>query len=188
MHSIEARIIPLLQGKHSQGIDLLYDHYADALYGVAKMIVKDDSLAKDVLQESFVKIWQNGPKYDPAKARLFTWLLTITRRTAIDKLRSTQNRSSKEIQTQTHNVNTVDNGSLNIDSIDVNDHLTSLDGKYQLVLQALFFKGMTQQETSDALNIPLGTVKTRLRNGLKALRKIFGDSEITIILVILMMS
>lgn len=188
MHSIEARIIPLLQRKHSKGIDLLYDNYADALYGVAKTIVQDESLAKDVLQESFVKIWQNGPKYDPAKARLFTWLLTITRNTAIDKLRSAQNRSNKEIQIPEHNVNTVDNRSFNIDGIDMNDQLKKLDDKYQLVLQALFFMGMTQQETSESLNIPLGTVKTRLRNGLKALRKIFGDSEITIILVILMMS
>lgn len=187
MHPLESRIIPLLQGKNNKGIELLYDHYADSLYGVIKKIISDDSLAKDVLQETFVKIWKKGHTYDPNKAKLFTWLLTIARNTAIDKIRSVQNRSGKEIQMPEYDVNTSGKTSLSVDALDVKDHLDGLEHKYKQVIQALFFQGMTHQEASKALDIPLGTVKTRLRFGMKQLRKIFGDSEITIILLIMMM-
>lgn len=187
MHPIESRIIPLLQGKHNKGIELLYEHYADTLFGVIKTIVKDDSLAKDVLQESFVKIWKKGHLYDSKKSRLFTWLVTIVRNTAIDKIRSVQNRSGKEIQMPDYDVNSSGTTSLSVDTLDVKDHMEHLELKYKLVIHALFFQGMTQREASKALDIPLGTVKSRLRFGMKQLRKIFGDSEITIILLIMMM-
>jgi len=186
MHPIELRIIPLLQGKNNKGIELLYDHYADTLYGVIKTIVKDESLAKDVLQESFVKFWQKGHLYDPKKSRLFTWLLTITRNTAIDKIRSLQNRRGKEIQMPEYDVNVGGTNSMFVDGIDIQEQLGRLEVKYKQVIHALFFQGMTQQEASEALDIPLGTVKTRLRSGMKQLRKIFGD-KITIILLIMMM-
>jgi len=85
---LEAHIVQLLGEEDERAVGLIYDNYADTLYGVAYKITKDDALAQDALQESFVKIWKKAASYDAKKAKLFTWLFRITRNTAIDKLRS----------------------------------------------------------------------------------------------------
>lgn len=171
---IEKDIIQLLKKGDKKALSLLYDNYSDSLYGVAFKITKDEALAKDALQESFVKIWKNSHKYDPEKAKLFTWLYRITRNTAIDKLRSFNNRNSREVQIDNSNVYTLQTNSLNQDVIDLKQHVDKLEGKYKTVLNALFFEGMTQQEASDELNIPLGTIKSRLKIALRELRKVYS--------------
>ena len=75
---LEKHIVELLQERNDKAISLLYDHYGDTLFGVAYKVVKDEELAQDVVQESFVKIWKKSDSYDPAKAKLFTWLFRIT--------------------------------------------------------------------------------------------------------------
>ena len=82
---LENHIVELLHERNEKAISLLYENYSDTLYGVAYKVVKDEMLAQDVLQESFVKIWKKADSYDPSKAKLFTWLFRITRNTAIDK-------------------------------------------------------------------------------------------------------
>jgi RNA polymerase sigma-70 factor (ECF subfamily) len=171
---IEKDIIRLLKEGDKKALTLLYDNYSNSLYGVAFKITNDEALAKDALQESFVKIWKNSHKYDPEKAKLFTWLYRITRNTAIDKLRSFNNRNSREIQIDSSNVYTLQTNSLNQDVIDLKQHVDKLEGKYKTVLNALFFEGMTQQEASDELNIPLGTIKSRLKIALRELRKVYN--------------
>ncbi|HCY83220.1 MAG TPA: RNA polymerase subunit sigma-70, partial [Xanthomarina gelatinilytica] len=103
----------------------------------------------------------------------FTWLYRIAYNTAIDKVRSQTNKTSKEIQMDASNVYMITSESLNQDVMDIKTHLKSLDEKYQIVINALFFEGMTQQEASDELEIPLGTIKSRLKIGLRELKKIY---------------
>jgi len=171
--SLEQHIVQLLQKSDTTAINLLYENYADSLYGVILKITKNEELAQDALQESFVKIWRNAKKYDSKKAKLFTWLYRIARNTAIDKLRSHNNRFEKEVQIDKSNVYILPTSSLNQDVIDIKDHVGRLDEKYQIVLNALFFEGMTQQEASDELDIPLGTIKSRLKIGLRELKKLY---------------
>ena len=173
---LEKHIVELLQERNEKAISLLYEHYGDTLYGVAKKIVRDDELAQDVLQESFVKIWKKSDSYDPTKARLFTWLFRITRNTSIDKLRSVNTKSDKEIQMDISDVYNLGVDSIRPEFIDVRENLDRIENKYQIVLEALFFRGMTQQEASDELDIPLGTIKSRLKIGLRELKKIYGSS------------
>lgn len=170
----ELQIIELLEKKDEKAITLLYDHYADRLYGVALQMVKDEDLAQDVLQESFIKIWKKSDTYDPTKAKLFTWLLRVVKNTAIDKIRSSSKKTKKEIQIDASDVYDIGIKSINPDEIDVKEHLESIEEKYKIVLEALFFEGMTQQEASEELDIPLGTVKSRLKIGLRELRKYYG--------------
>ena len=169
--SIEKEIVSLLQKGDKKAISLLYENYADTLYGVIKKIITDDDTAQDVLQESFVKIWRYSKKYDASKAKLFTWLYRISYNTAIDKIRSLKNKNSNEIQIETSSVYKITSNALNEDVLDIQKHLKSLDEKYQIVLNALFFEGMTQQEASEELDIPLGTIKSRLKIGLRELKK-----------------
>jgi len=173
---LEKHIVELLQERNDKALSLLYEHYGDTLFGVAYKVVRDSELAQDVLQESFIKIWKKADSYDSTKAKLFTWLFRITRNTAIDKLRSVSTKKDKEIQIDVSNVYKVGVDSIRPEFIDVQENLSKIEGKYQIVLDALFFQGMTQQEASEELDIPLGTIKSRLKIGLRELRKIYGDT------------
>jgi len=173
-YSIEEHIIQLLEKEDEAAINLLYENYSDSLYGVILKITNNEELAQDALQETFVKVWKNAKRYDSKKAKLFTWLYRIARNTAIDKLRSFNNRYHKEVQIDKSDVYILPTVSLNQDVLDLKEHVTKLEEKYQIVLNALFFEGMTQQEASDELDIPLGTIKSRLKIGLRDLRKLFN--------------
>jgi len=172
--SLEIQIVSLLEKGDKKAISILYDNYSDALYGVIKKIISDDDTAQDVLQESFVKIWRYSDKYDSSKAKLFTWLYRIAYNTAIDKVRSLKNKDGNEVQIDKSSVYKISAGELNEDVLDIQKHLKSIDEKYQIVINALFFEGMTQQEASEELDIPLGTIKSRLKIGLRELKKIYN--------------
>jgi RNA polymerase sigma factor (sigma-70 family) len=179
---LEKHIVELLQERNEKAISLLYDHYAETLLGVANKVVRDPELAQDVLQESFVKIWKKADSYDPSKAKLFTWLFRITRNTAIDKLRSVNTKTDKEIQMDVSDVYNLGVDSIRPEFLDVQENLEKIEEKYQIVLEALFFQGMTQQEASEELDIPLGTIKSRLKIGLRELRKIYGPALVALLL------
>lgn len=174
---IEQRIVDLLNQGNKQAISLLYENYADALFGVIKKVLSDDDLAQDALQETFIKVWKKAKTYDASKAKLFTWLYRIAYNTAIDKVRSQTNKDSKEIQIDISNVYKLTSEGINQDVMDIKTHLSTLDEKYQIVLNALFFEGMTQQEASEELDIPLGTIKSRLKIGLRELKKIYDPKQ-----------
>lgn len=182
---LEKHIVELLHERNEKAISLLYEHYGDTLYGVAFKVVRDSELAQDVLQESFVKIWKKSDSYDSSKAKLFTWLFRITRNTAIDKLRSVNTKSDKEIQIDVSDVYNLGIDSIRPEFMDVKANMEKIEDKYHVVLDALFFQGMTQQEASDELNIPLGTIKSRLKIGLRELKKIYGNSMILLPLLTL---
>ncbi|WP_027077726.1 RNA polymerase sigma factor [Maribacter antarcticus] len=182
---LEKHIVELLQERNDKAISLLYDNYGDTLLGVAKKVVRSDDLAQDVLQESFVKIWKKSDTYDPSKAKLFTWLFRITRNTAIDKLRSVNAKTDKEIQIDVSDVYNIGVESTKPELMDMQEHLNKIEDKYQIVLDALFFQGMTQQEASEELDIPLGTIKSRLKIGLRELRKIYGPPTVALLLNLL---
>lgn len=170
---IEKEIVGLLENGDQEAMSLLYNNYADSLYGVILKIITDEDLAQDVLQETFIKVWRKAKTYDSKKARLFTWLYRIAYNTAIDKVRSKTKKDHKEVQIETSNVYKLTSKGLNQDVIDIKTHLKTIDEKYRIVINALFFEGMTQQEASEELNIPLGTIKSRLKIGLRELKKIY---------------
>jgi RNA polymerase sigma-70 factor (ECF subfamily) len=171
---LEQNIVRLLEKGDKTALNLLYANYADSLYGVILKVTNNEELAQDALQETFVKVWKNAKKYDSKKAKLFTWLYRIAKNTAIDKLRSFNNRFEKEVQIDKSNVYILPTSNLNQDVLDLREHVARLDDKYQIVLRALFFEGMTQQEASEELDIPLGTIKSRLKIGLRELKKVYN--------------
>lgn len=178
---LENNIIALLREKDEKGMELLFDHYGDTLHGVALKITKDDDLAKDVVQLSLMKIWKKIDTYNEKKSKLFTWIFRITRNTAIDKVRSSNLKAEQEIQMEVSDVYNVGIESVNPDHLDLRKHLAALDEKYQVVMDALFFQGMTQQEASEALEMPLGTIKSRLKIGLRELRKIYDPAFVVLV-------
>lgn len=172
--ALEDRIIAYLKEGDKKALNLLYENYSNSLYGVILKVTNNEEIAQDALQETFIKVWKNAHKYDSKKAKLFTWLYRIARNTAIDKLRSFNNRFHKEVQIDKSDVYILPTVNINQDVLDIKEHLAKLDEKYQIVIKALFFEGMTQQEASDELDMPLGTVKSRLKIGLRELKKIYN--------------
>lgn len=168
-------IILQMQAGNATAFEKIYDAYSASLFGIALKILKDQELAEDVLQDAFVKIWSKVNSFDVKKGSFFTWMLNITRNTAIDKYRQVIKKSGITIQTHENTVsnNEAHSSSIPINHIGVKDLLQTLPTEQQEIIEYLYFKGYTQQEVSDELNIPLGTVKTRSRSALKALKDIF---------------
>lgn len=177
MKIAEENIILLLKADDTKAISILYDQYAAALYGIVLRIVRLETLAEDVVQEAFVKAWRHRTNYDASKGTLFTWLLNIARNTAIDKTRSAEFRANGKIQTLDP---AVYNGykwsvEFNPDHIGLDKLIKKLEEKYRIIVELIFYKGFTQNEVMEHLDIPLGTVKSRLRIALRELRKYFDE-------------
>jgi len=153
----------------------LYDAYGGALYGVVLRIVNSPELARQVLQDTFLKVWRNAAAYDPDKGRLFTWLVNIARNTAIDATRSAQFRQQQKTDSTDALVHKPGGYSLNPDLIGVRELVGRLDEKYRLLIDLMYFQGYTQEEAAEETGIPLGTIKTRLRYAIGELRRLFDD-------------
>lgn len=164
-----------IQNGDKAAFALLYDQYAGALFGVVSKIVRSEEAAQDVLQDSFVKIWKHAASYQPEKGSCFTWMLNIARNTAIDHLRKEKRAHSSEIQTLDSGVDIpAADQTLNVQTIGVKDLVHQLPVEQRLMVEYIYYGGYTQQEVADELGIPLGTVKTRVRTAVNALRKYFN--------------
>lgn len=169
----QEELLPLLRKQDSQAFTVVYDCYAKSLFAVIQNLIKNKEESEDVLQDVFVKIWKNIDSYNDSKGRFYTWILNIARNAAIDKLRS-KGFSNHQKNLSTDNfVNLIDDSqhlTHKIDSIGIQEFVKKLKPKCIAIIDLLFFKGFTQQETADELDIPLGTVKTQNRNCINDLR------------------
>ena len=167
----EQELVALLQQRSEKAFSYLYDNYSGALYGIVNAIVTDREIANDVLQNVFVNIWRKIESYDALKGRLFTWMLNIARNAAIDEVRSKGYRDSQKNQPLPENVDIA--GAVTppvVDDIGLRKVLTKLKGELRLLVDLSYFQGFTHEEIAKVLNIPLGTVKTRIRSALIQLR------------------
>ncbi len=167
----EQELVASLQQRNEQAFSYLYENYSGALFGIVNAIVTDKEIAQDVLQNVFVNIWKKIESYDPSKGRLFTWMLNIARNASIDEVRSKGFRDSQKNQSLQENVDIA--GAVigpAIDDVGLKKVLTKLKGELRILVDMSYFQGFTHEEISKALNIPLGTVKTRIRSALTQLR------------------
>ncbi|TVZ51974.1 RNA polymerase sigma-70 factor (ECF subfamily) [Dokdonia sp. Hel_I_53] len=165
--------------KDAVAFEKIYDLYSESLFGVINSVVHDKEVAEEVLQDTFVKIWEKSGKYDPSKGRFFTWMLNIARNGAIDKTRSKAFKNQKKNHTSEYFVDILEaKGSFttSVDAIGLKKYIEALEPLCKKVIHFLFFKGYTQKETAEELAIPLGTVKTRNRICINKLREIVGVS------------
>jgi RNA polymerase sigma factor (sigma-70 family) len=173
----EEELISALKSRDTMAIQALYDSYSGALLGVISRIIQQTEVAEDLLQETFIKIWNSAGSYDPSKGRLFTWMMNIARNLAIDKLRSKDFKNSGKNQDIENNVDFIDAQkeiTFNADTLGVKDLVNALKPEFNAVLDMVYFKGYTHVEAAEELNLPLGTVKTRIRMAIMELRKNFN--------------
>lgn len=172
----EAELVLFLKKHDKNAFEYLYHNYKGALLTVIKQVIADDETAGDVLQEAFITAWKNIDKYDAAKGRLFTWLYNVTRNCAINTTRSKSFKSQQKNDSIDNYVNYTEAlpaQEVNVNRIGLRKMVHQLREDYKNVLELSYFNGYTHEEISKILNIPEGTVKTRLRNALIELRKQF---------------
>jgi len=172
----ETELIAMLRGKDEKAFNYLYDNYSAALYGVIFKVLNQEELANDLLQEVFVKIWKNIDQYDSSKGRLYTWMLNIARNLAIDMLRSKrfqQDQKTSDIEKTVSVNDSRSSSSHNIDTLGLQKSVLNLKPELRILIDLAYFQGFTQEEISKTLNIPLGTVKTRMRNAILELKTVF---------------
>ena len=170
----ENELVSLLKSRDSRAFNYLYDNYSSSLYTVIAQLVDDMEIANDVLQEVFINIWRKIESYDPVKGRLFTWMLNIARNASIDMLRSRSYQNSQKNQPLQENSDLLVGGrltSVNVDNIGLKKVVERLKKEHRVLIELAYFKGYTHEEISQIEDIPLGTVKTRIRNALIQLRE-----------------
>jgi RNA polymerase sigma factor (sigma-70 family) len=171
----EEDLVALLQRRDQTAFAYLYDNYSAALNGVIARMVDDTQLAEDILQETFVKIWNNFGQYDAAKGRLFTWMINITRNLTIDTLRSKGYKKQQKISQDENFVSSTQDKNFStskFDTIGIRKQVQNLKPDQKIIIDLAYFGGYTQEEISKEMRIPLGTVKTRMRTAIMELRKL----------------
>jgi RNA polymerase sigma-70 factor, ECF subfamily len=175
----EAALIARLQRRDPQALAELYDSYGRAAYSLVLRVVRDRSIAEDLVQETFLRVWNRVHLMDPGKGALGPWLLAIARNRAIDYLRSTAGRERNAIElNETDHVGLYREMEAEILISDqarrVRAAMDRLAPNYRTVMELAYFEGLSQSEMSVKMGQPLGTIKTWVRTALRSLRDELG--------------
>ncbi len=167
----EQEIILMIRNRNQNGLSHFYHRYAQPLMGIIGRIIKETVIAEEVLQQTLLKVWNKIDTYDPNKSALFTWSSIIARNTALDKVRLAgyQYRKNQEEIDDHHLTQITEQASG--DKIDAHKLLSKLDSKHRILVEKMYLHGYSQKAISEEMNIPLGTVKTRLRSAILILRQ-----------------
>lgn len=175
----EEDLIVLLKKRNEAAFNYLYGHYSGALYGVVLRIVSSKEYTEEVIQDVFVKIWNGIGKYDESKGRLYTWMINIARNTAIDYLKSKSFQNQLKNHSVSDFVYTIkEESQINeSDFIGFSKVLDKLEPDKRQLIELAYYQGYTQVEISEKLNIPLGTVKTKIRSALLKLKDLLKEYQ-----------
>jgi len=166
-------LIEKIKSGDVKAFEQIYILYSESLYGIIYRIVGEEKNSEEVLQDVFLKIWNNASTYKSTKGRFFTWALNIARNAAIDKVRSKDFQNQKlnlKADTFADIIENKSNVSGRLDAIGLQKYLDLMGPFCKKLIDLLFFQGFTQKESAEELQIPIGTVKTRNRNCIDKLR------------------
>lgn len=174
-------VVALRQGQ-MQALDVLYDRHAKRVYSLACYLLSSPEEAEDLTQEIFLSLWQKDT-YQPKRGALKTFLLTMTRSRALDRLRSQGSRSrflqrwQRLAVSEQETLPPLESVSRNEQAYLLTEALNCLSDHERQVLEIAYYEGVSQSEIATRLNLPLGTVKSRVRQGLQKLRQHFQNSQ-----------
>jgi RNA polymerase sigma-70 factor (ECF subfamily) len=175
----DAELLAAMARGEERALAALYDRYRLILFALIQRILHSRAEAEDVLQDVFLQAWQKSSDFDESRGRPFTWLVTLARSRAIDRLRSLGARerlaeaSAREAPDDV--ADAADDAILSEQSAIVRHALAELPEDQRQVLLLAYFEGFTQTEIAGRLSTPLGTVKTRMRTGMMKLRDLLGE-------------
>lgn len=182
----DPELLRLVQQKRREALEALYDRYVKLVYSFALRTVKNDALAGDIVQQVFARLWTSSAGYDPGKGQFVNWLLTVTRNISIDVLR--KERKQAAIQPVAHerldrvaasDIDDPEKSALRrADRERIRHAYSRLTETQQKLLDLFYWKGYTLSEIAEMTGEPIGTLKSRLHQSLKTLRKLLqADKE-----------
>ena len=160
----------------------LYDATSARAYGLAVRVVRDPSQAEEVAQEAFLEVWRTAGRFDPRKGSAVSWILTLVHRKAVDRVRSAEASTRRDTtyhqasQAVEHD-STAEAANASMEARRVRQALHSLTEVQRQALELAYFKGYTHTEVASMLDLPVGTAKTRIRDGLIRLRDTMGVGQ-----------
>lgn len=157
----------------------LYDQLSPSVYGLARRVVRDPARAEEVVQDAMVEVWRRATRFDSEQGSVRSWVLMITHRRAVDRVRTEQSRRDREERVASRDQeppsdvvsDTVEHDFERQRVVRALDALTPLQRE---AVKLAYYSGLTHQEIAEALDAPLGTVKTRIRDGMIRLRDSLG--------------
>lgn len=160
-------------------LEALYEKYERLLFSFAHRFTNNDRLSEEVIQEVWMKIWNGRVDFNTDKGKFSSWILTITRNAALDCLRREKRQPTIEVEERDGGFDEpVERTVIERETAsEVRDAVSELKPDQQELIELVYFKGLTQQQISEQLNLPLGTVKTRIRSAIQSLRKIIDGRE-----------
>ncbi|WP_446664759.1 ECF RNA polymerase sigma factor SigK [Flexivirga sp. B27] len=189
MGDVAVRNIPALADllrQVGQGDDAafaqLYDATASRLHGLVQRILVDRAMSEEVTQEVFLEIWRTSPRFDPARGSALSWLFTIAHRKAVDRVRSSEAARSRDtayVATQAEPAydSTAEHVDGTLRAETVRAAIASLSALQREAVELAYFEGVSHAEVARRLDIPLGTAKSRIRDGLARLRATLGGES-----------
>ena len=175
MNPDESQLVSRVAKGDERAFLSLYDRYASRVYALTLRVLGDNMLAEEATQDTFLKLWSRAKLFNPHKGSLIPWLLTIAHRTALDRLRLENRRPpASNAQEPDQAWSTLpDATTLNSEARwrSLYFAVQSLSDEQRQVIDLAYYKGMSQSEIAEVLGWPLGTVKTRIRTAMQALRR-----------------
>ena len=157
----------------------LYDEIAPRVLGLVRRLLIDHTQSEEVTQEIFLEIWQNAPRYEPSKGGATTWIFTMAHRRAVDRIRSSQAGRDRDVRIGIRDYesaydNVAETVETTIENERVKKAMSQLTELQRQAITLAYYGGYSHSEVAERLEIPLGTVKTRLRDGMIRLRDALG--------------
>ena len=173
----DEELMPLVGRKDPEAFAVLYDRHGGAAYSLAYRIVGDRAAAEEVTQEAFISVWRSGARFDAARGSVRSWLLSVVRNRAIDFLRSRAGKAPKlsfdddSVLEQRPAEERTDEEALRRETAaELRGAIGKLPGEQSKVIELAYFGGFSHSEIAKILNLPMGTVKGRMRLGLEKIR------------------
>jgi RNA polymerase sigma-70 factor (ECF subfamily) len=173
----DEELMPWIAEKDPEAFEVFYDRHGGVAYSLAYRILGDRSAAEDCIQEAFISIWRSGARFDSTRGSVRSWMLSIVRNRAIDALRSKAGKAPKLtfddeaiLEARPAEERTEEEAMRNETADEVRGALSQLPSEQSKVIQLAYFGGFSQSEIAGMLDVPLGTVKGRMRLGLEKVR------------------
>jgi RNA polymerase sigma-70 factor (ECF subfamily) len=176
-----ALLAQIAGGDLGRPLEELYDRYAARLHGLGLRLLGDPGLAEELVQETFVRLWQSAGRYDPQRGSVTSFVFTIARRLTIDLRRRPSSRPFAELEAdQGPERDPGDAVDRLLVGLHVRDALNSLPDGQREVLELLYLQDLTQRQVADRVGVPLGTVKTRAFYGLRTLKEALAERDVDV--------
>ncbi|GAA4816381.1 RNA polymerase sigma factor [Litoribaculum gwangyangense] len=175
-------LIIQIQNKDEVALSKLYDNYAPALYGVIIRICKDEQHAQNILQDTFMTIWEKAHQYNSEKGKFYTWAYRIAKNKTLNFKRKSQNL----IQTEDLSVyaNKEDSITIEPEYLQLSGCLKQLEEHHQKALELVYFNGLTHREAHKEMDVPLGTFKSYIKQALKKLQLSYDKTVVWLLILI----